>query len=286
MENEPYDQRTSTWGYREAGDPLISALVHELRNRQSAADLLEQEAAAALGVHRTAARCLELLSRQGAMGAGELAAGIGLTPSGTTALLDRLEKAGAIERLRASGKDRRTITIELTPKGRAVVREVWDDLYEPLGQLTVDFRRTELELVLGFLRQANAILSARTALRGDSGAGTADDARSEPRELPPPLPEWLSRPAPSSGRAVSVEPPPASVELPPSYLAPIRHPIETPSQLDEAPTRHVATPPPAEEHAEEPAAAPAKRRRFSRRPPPPEPPEEREGPARWRPTGG
>jgi DNA-binding MarR family transcriptional regulator len=223
------------------------------------------------------------------MGAGELAACIGLTPSGTTALLDRLEETGAIDRVRASGKDRRTITIELTPKGRAVVREVWDELYEPLGTLAVDFRRTELELVLGFLRQANALLQARTSPRGHSGAMTASDIHAEgapPHDLPTPLPEWLPDRATTPSReppTAPVEPPPASVEIPPSQLVPTRHPIETPPQAEETPTRQAATPRPDAATA----AKPAKRRRFSRRPPPPERPEDKEAPgARWRPTGG
>ena len=148
-----------------ADDQLLKELAGDLRARHSAADQLEERAAAALGVHRTAARCVELLLRIGPLSAGELSAKLGLSASGTTPLLDRLEEAGTVRRVRSAEGDRRRITIELTADGRAVAQGVWDDLYEPLAQLASEYERSDLELVQGFLRRANAILG------GDDAAG-------------------------------------------------------------------------------------------------------------------
>ena len=234
--NEPSDQRTSPWGYAQVGDSLIAALVQELRNRQSAADQLEQQAADALGVHRTAARCLELLSRRGPLSAGELATGIGLTPSGTTPLLDRLERVGAIERVRGSGKDRRTITIELTAKGLAVAREVWDDLYEPIGKLAVDYRRSQLEFVVEFLQKANAILEGKPpvdAVETPAGAGptTSTTTVSGTAEAPP---QHVERPLPPVAKPEPpVEQPPQPIEKPEERVEPDL-PVQNPPEPESA----------------------------------------------------
>ena len=169
MPSESSDEQSVAWGFSttvassdpppQAGDPLLEELVHAVRARQSAADRLEDEAAAGLGVHRTAARSLELLSRIGPLGAGELAEALGITPSGTTPLLDRLEELGAIRRVRSAKSDRRRITVELTADGRLLVQRVWGELYEPLAELAQQYGHRELQVVHDFLRRANAVLS-------------------------------------------------------------------------------------------------------------------------------
>lgn len=199
MSNESSDRRTVLWsfsgaehspndpGARATGadDQLLKELAGELRARQSAADQLEDRAAAALGVHRTAARCIELLVRHGPLSAGELSAKLGLSPSGTTPLLDRLEEAGTIRRVHAPDGDRRRIAIELTADGRAVAQGVWEDLYEPLTQLANQYERNDLELVLGFLRRANAILGGDAAVAAE--------------QTPPPTPPRVDPPSPAPG---------------------------------------------------------------------------------------
>lgn len=198
MSNEPSDRRTVLWSFASddpardegtqrvtlADDQLLKELAGELRARQSAADQLEERAAVALGVHRTAARCVELLLRSGPLSAGELSARLGLSPSGTTPLLDRLEEAGTIRRVRTAEGDRRRITIELTADGRAVAQGVWEDLYEPLAQLAGEYERRDLELVQEFLRRANAILGS-----GDGTADVPDEPRSTVPVGDPPRPE-------------------------------------------------------------------------------------------------
>ena len=147
-------------------------------------------------MHRTAARCVELLLRSGPLSAGELSAKLGLSASGTTPLLDRLEEAGTVRRVRSAGGDRRRITIELTADGRAVAQGVWDDLYEPLAQLASEYERSDLELVQGFLRRANAILARRRP-----AGEIAEQTRQSTVSADPPRPEPVPRSARSSARA-------------------------------------------------------------------------------------
>ena len=183
----------------------------ELRARQTAADFLEQEAASYLGVNRTGARALEVLLRAGSLTAGELAELLGLSASGTTPMLDGLERVGAIRRVRKTKGDRRRIHLELTTKGRSLSQRVWGDLYAPLAELAEELTRAEQLLVLDFLRRANAVLGgARSGSnpRAPSLVESEVDAPMRDPEPPAeaPAPELYTRRTPAR-RAPSGEVP-------------------------------------------------------------------------------
>jgi DNA-binding MarR family transcriptional regulator len=142
-----------------ADHALFAELMTLLRATQSAAERLEERAASVLGVHRTAARCVEILLRESSLSAGELAESVGVSRSGTTPLLDRLEDAGIIHRRRPPDEDRRRVTIDLTAVGRTVAQQFWDELYERVARLAQGYSREELQVVRDFLVRANVILS-------------------------------------------------------------------------------------------------------------------------------
>jgi DNA-binding MarR family transcriptional regulator len=68
------------------------------------------------------------------------------------ALLDRLERAGLIER-RRSTRDRRRQGVFLTATGAAVVGRMATSVRQLEKQLTGRYSRSELELFLNFLRR-------------------------------------------------------------------------------------------------------------------------------------
>lgn len=142
---------------------LIEELVTRLRTHQDAADQLEHAAARALGVHRTAARCVEVLSRTGSLTTGELARHAGLTSGAMTSLLDGLEDAGAIRRFRLEGGDRRRIHVELTPHGREVASTVWGTLHDPLRDVLRAHDPATLLALRDVLDDATAVLAGRPA---------------------------------------------------------------------------------------------------------------------------
>jgi DNA-binding MarR family transcriptional regulator len=185
MPKEPFDERTIVEEFslaapraESAATPvtradrrLFEALMALLRSKQDAAEHLDEQVASVLGVHRTAARCVEILLHEGSLSAGELAERAGVSKSGTTPLLDRLEDAGIIHRRRPADDDRRRVTIELTEVGRAVAQQFWDELFERLARLAQSYTREELDVVQDFLERANVILnggepSVRTTLQG------------------------------------------------------------------------------------------------------------------------
>ncbi len=62
-------------------------------------------------------RCLDWLV-DGPKTAGQLSSATGLRPAATTALIDRLEKKGWVERVR-SDADRRQVLVQMTAEGRS-----------------------------------------------------------------------------------------------------------------------------------------------------------------------
>jgi len=102
--------------------------MEAIRVYGSAQDLLDEAAAERLGINRTDARVLDVLERSGRMAAGGIAEQSGLTTGAVTALLDRLERAGYVRRIR-DHQDRRRVLVEMTPRARKLALEV----YGPIG---------------------------------------------------------------------------------------------------------------------------------------------------------
>ncbi|GHD98032.1 MarR family winged helix-turn-helix transcriptional regulator [Streptomyces alanosinicus] len=92
-------------------------IVHLLRAVAVELGLHSARFAQQNGMHTTDVRALIALMdarRAGErMSAGRLGAGLGLNSAGTTALLDRLERAGHVRRVRAES-DRRKVVVEVT----------------------------------------------------------------------------------------------------------------------------------------------------------------------------
>src|SRR3954453_5669585 len=88
-------------------------LMVEVRAWQSDQDVFDEEAARYLGLNRTDLRVLDITDQRGQITAGELAREARLTPGAVTAVVDRLEKAGLMRRVRDES-DRRRVLLELT----------------------------------------------------------------------------------------------------------------------------------------------------------------------------
>src|SRR5262249_15595983 len=114
---------------RENRRDLIERVSLEIRVQQNATDAFDEAVCEALGINRSDHRCLDTLERQGQMTAGAFAEATGLSSGATTSLIDRLERAGYVRRVR-DNVDRRRVLIELTEEARRIAV----DLYGPLGE--------------------------------------------------------------------------------------------------------------------------------------------------------
>lgn len=91
-----------------------NAVIAACRRLHAAIDALDQRAADMLGLSRGDLRCLNLLE-MGPVTPSRIATSLGLSTGSVTALIDRLEAKGLVERSR-DPSDRRGVLVSATPK--------------------------------------------------------------------------------------------------------------------------------------------------------------------------
>jgi DNA-binding MarR family transcriptional regulator len=140
---------------------LIMQAALASRLHQNAYDRFEDAAAEYFGVNRTAMRCMDVLERAGQLTAGEIARQTGLTSGAVTALLDRLERAGWVRRLRDDA-DRRRILVELTDKAVQGAAEVYGPFVEGLAEYD-KYSEAELRFITRYIERGSDLLLEHTA---------------------------------------------------------------------------------------------------------------------------
>jgi DNA-binding MarR family transcriptional regulator len=132
-------------------EELLEELGRAVRESQVAQDMADQAVADLLGVHRTDLRCMDVLNQRGRLTAGQLADASGLTTGAVTAMIDRMERAGNVTRVR-DAEDRRRVFVELTPQAN----EAGEKLYEPLATAWQEFTKRysdhDLAVLLDFVK--------------------------------------------------------------------------------------------------------------------------------------
>ena len=158
---------------------VFDELISEIRQSQSATDRFDSAVADALGLNRTDMRCIDAIERTGALTAGQLADVTGLTSGAMTTALDRLERAGFVQRVRDS-KDRRRVLVTVTVKAHAIAGQFYAEHLEMSERLFQEHTTEELELVLGVTRRGRRFNEGRAAeveaqnLRRGAGWARAD----------------------------------------------------------------------------------------------------------------
>jgi DNA-binding MarR family transcriptional regulator len=132
---------------------LILRVGMELGRELSTTSIFfHQSVAAKLGINVTDTRCFELMSRysQGPLTAGDLARHTGLTTGAITGILDRLEKAGLVERFR-DASDRRKVFVRPRLEALQRVGRLYQGLAAASLKLASRYSTKELELINDFL---------------------------------------------------------------------------------------------------------------------------------------
>lgn len=133
--------------------------------------------AASFGLNPTDLKCRGLLDETGAITAGELAALTGLTTAAVTGVIDRLERAGLVQRAKDPHDRRRVVVEPLTkPEHLEQIDEGFGPLAEATTELVGSYSDDELALVLGFVEKSAALMRAQTlALRARKTAQRGED---------------------------------------------------------------------------------------------------------------
>jgi DNA-binding MarR family transcriptional regulator len=152
--------------------PLARALI-----RASDADRrLRLAAAERLGVGVSDFDALLLIDTAGSLTAGRIAEAMAITTGAVTGLIDRLERAGWVQRTRHEA-DRRQVLIELAPARREVVDAHWTDRERMVLEAAGDGDDATLAACARLLDTVADRMSAGIAERADqAGSAHPEDA--------------------------------------------------------------------------------------------------------------
>ncbi len=141
-------------------------IVDLLRRFSVETDRFVERCSRSRGLHRTDLDALAVImdaSRNGVpLTPGGLAAALSLSPSATSALLDRLGGAGHVRRHR-SDTDRRRVALEMSEGAEALGRELFTPLARRVGAVIDGLDDDERRLIARFLAEViEATVRART----------------------------------------------------------------------------------------------------------------------------
>jgi len=173
QENDRRARRTEEENERLA---LLNQIGDLSRANQEAVDLFDERLSGFLGTNRTDGRCLGIIEKYKSMSAGQLANESGLTTGAVTAVIDRLEAAGYVRRVR-DPVDRRKIWVECTDELRAIVTDIFG-FYDVIGPAMMkSFDVGQLAGILAFLRigtRVNEEMAAALSENTKPGGTPAD----------------------------------------------------------------------------------------------------------------
>ncbi|MEV4432305.1 MarR family transcriptional regulator [Streptomyces sp. NPDC049555] len=148
---------------------LLRRITEETRRHYAAWTLLNQALADHLGLHPTDLQCISMLDlKSGPLTTGEVARLTGLTPGSATRLVDRLTRAGLVERS-TDPADRRRALVGLAPGAAARIGAAWEVPGGAFRAVLERYSDEELALIGDYLARGTEV--GRTQAERLRGAG-------------------------------------------------------------------------------------------------------------------
>ena len=152
--------------------PELLKKIDEMLRKVSAQSVLISDLVAGLvGLNSTDLECLDLLLLAGPTTAGKLGDHTGLTSGATTAVIDRLERAGFVTR-RRDVNDRRRVVVEIVASSIERISPLYGPLKARVNQLNRHFDDAELAAVVAYMTEALAAGAEHVAWLQTQTAGT------------------------------------------------------------------------------------------------------------------
>lgn len=139
---------------RDMGSAGASDLVRELRifNQEMEHYILRMSHMHTM--HRTDLSAIGLVMERGGATPKDIAEALGLSPSATTAMIDRLERAGHMRRERVE-KDRRSVMVEITDDALAVGSSMFSLLATHMREVLDTYDDDELARMAVLMERLN-----------------------------------------------------------------------------------------------------------------------------------
>lgn len=132
------------------------------RELSTAVVLFHEAVADRLGLSAADHKALGLITRAGAVTAGELAQLTGLSPGAVTGLVDRLEAAGHVRRDRDPQDRRRVVVVPGAEAGRPDLSGIFADLATAMGGFADDYDEHQAWAIRDWLRKTISVLREQT----------------------------------------------------------------------------------------------------------------------------
>jgi DNA-binding MarR family transcriptional regulator len=136
---------------------LLAALNWESRRTSVFFGLLNRAVAARLGIHVTDVEALGVLGVVGSTSPTHLAGLLGMGTGTVTLVIDRLERAGFVRRVRA-GTDRRSVSVEVTEGRQQEMAALYAPLLEAARTISSTYSDRDLAIIVGYLERSNEML--------------------------------------------------------------------------------------------------------------------------------
>jgi DNA-binding MarR family transcriptional regulator len=157
---------------------LVDAIAAQGRANSTVTVLFHAAIAERLGLNPSDHKCADLMMSQSEpCTPGRLAELTGLSTGAITGVIDRLERAGFLER-EHDPQDRRRVLLRLTQTRAPEMHALFAPLGKRMRAICEDFTIAELAVVLRFMREVNAVTEdiAAQLRSGQFGPGASRDA--------------------------------------------------------------------------------------------------------------
>jgi DNA-binding MarR family transcriptional regulator len=150
-------------GWTEERRLLAMAFALAIRRTGTLTNLMSQAAADRVGINATDLNCLNILSFSGSMTAGELARATGLTTASITGVVDRLEAAGFVSRVRDLADRRRVVVTITLEKALSEVASLFAPMVADWQELAGTYTDDELRLIVEYYDRMEQIIRKHLA---------------------------------------------------------------------------------------------------------------------------
>jgi len=159
-----------------AGD-LVPQVIRGAREFSIGTVLFHRAVGQVLGVNVTDMKCLDMMTMKGSTSPKELAEFTGLSSGATTAMIDRLENVGLIER-HPHPKDRRGTILVLTNQAMRKLPTIFESLADAMETLVSGYSQKELRVLADFFARAGLLWQEeREKVQRRKDAGLRPDSR-------------------------------------------------------------------------------------------------------------
>ena len=135
---------------------LVTQVIRDAREYSIGMVSFHQAVGRILGLNVTDMKCLDVMTMKGSATPSQLAEQTGLSSGATTAMIDRLEKAGLVER-HPHPNDRRGTVLLLTKQAMQKLPLLFESLGNAMLVLISGYSQRELAVLADFFARASVL---------------------------------------------------------------------------------------------------------------------------------